>query len=162
MRKIRGWDLKVMDGVGLIIFAILTALLIIQVFARYIFRISFPWIEEIARFMLIYIVFIGAMIATKEKFHLATTDIFEKLSLRTYLRISIARNLAIIFFLIPLFVGDFLMVRSTWDQPVSSILWLSKGWIYLIIGISAAVMIIYLLIQIMNMIRRLIFLQKEK
>lgn len=49
----------------------MTALVFVQVVMRYAFNTGLPWLEETARYLLIWAGFLGASIATKDRRHIA-------------------------------------------------------------------------------------------
>lgn len=95
---------------------VFTSLLVfVQVFLRYVFNYSLSWSEEIARYLIIWFVFIGSSIAVREKAH-ATMD-----ALTTYLpdkgkRIcSLLANLVAISFCIILMWSGSTIVSSVME-----------------------------------------------
>lgn len=44
----------------IVLLAVMSALVIVNVFARYVFSHSFPWVEEATRYMMIWAAFLGA------------------------------------------------------------------------------------------------------
>jgi TRAP-type C4-dicarboxylate transport system permease small subunit len=61
------WD----DSVVLIMFWVLAFVVFLQFFTRYILNDSLAWTEEIARYLLIGVTFIGAVMATRKQSHIA-------------------------------------------------------------------------------------------
>ncbi|WP_223428776.1 TRAP transporter small permease [Tateyamaria pelophila] len=59
------------DGVVLILFWLLAFIVFLQFFTRYILNDSIAWTEEIARFLLIGVTFVGAIMATRKQSHIA-------------------------------------------------------------------------------------------
>lgn len=51
-------------------FGAMTILIFMQVIFRYVFKESLSWSEELARYLFIWLTFIGASIATREKTHI--------------------------------------------------------------------------------------------
>jgi len=96
-----------------VIFLIFTSLLVfVQVVLRYVFNYSLSWSEEVARYLIVWFIFIGSSIAVREKAH-ATMD-----ALVTYLpekgkRIfSLLTNLLCIVFCIVLIWSGSTMVSG--------------------------------------------------
>ena len=113
-------------------------------------RISVPWTEEFARYLLILITFVGGALAIRDKQHIAVTAILDKLPKKARYYLNKCFNLTIIMFLIAVFKGSIIMVKLTWETPVGSISWLTAGKVYLILPVSMVMMIIYLLYQLVN------------
>jgi len=66
------WD----DTVVLILFWVLAFVVFLQFFTRYILNDSIAWTEEIARFLLIGVTFIGAIMATRKQSHIAVEFVY--------------------------------------------------------------------------------------
>lgn len=52
---------------------VMTVLIAVQVFTRYVLEYSFEWSEELARYLFIWAVYVGCSYATKEDKHLEVT-----------------------------------------------------------------------------------------
>ena len=50
--------------------AVMTAVIILQVFFRYVLKGSLPWSEELARYLMIWVTFVGASIGVKRGAHI--------------------------------------------------------------------------------------------
>jgi len=66
------WD----DSLVLILFWVLAFVVFLQFFTRYILNDSIAWTEEIARFLLIGVTFIGSVMATRKQSHIAVEFIY--------------------------------------------------------------------------------------
>lgn len=63
-----------------------TVIVAAQVVTRYVFQVPLPWSEEIARYLFIWLVWLGAAFATKERRHIIIDVVVSRLpdSLRRY------------------------------------------------------------------------------
>ncbi len=59
-----------------VIFALLVIVLSMEVVARYVFSNSFRWSEELARYLFIWLIFIGASYAVVKKAHIHVDSLF--------------------------------------------------------------------------------------
>ena len=64
-------DLRWSDGVVFGVFWLLAFVVFLQFFTRYVLNNSLGWTEEIARFLLIAVTFIGAIMAARKESHIA-------------------------------------------------------------------------------------------
>lgn len=136
--------------ITILAFIVMVIVVLLQVIFRYVMRISVPWTEEFARYLLILITFVGGALAVRDKQHIAVTAIIDKLPKKIRYYLNKCFNISIILFLVAVFKGSIIMVNLTWETPVGSISWLSAGKIYLILPASITMMIIYLLNQLIN------------
>jgi len=69
-------DLQWDDAIVLVLFWILAGVVFLQFFTRYILNDSVAWTEEIARFLLIGVTFIGSVMATRKQSHIAVEFLY--------------------------------------------------------------------------------------
>ena len=68
-----------LDVVSLIILVVLLLVVGLQIFARYVLNHSLFWSEELARYLFIYLVFLGAAIMLRKKRHIQVSFFAERL-----------------------------------------------------------------------------------
>jgi TRAP-type C4-dicarboxylate transport system permease small subunit len=64
-------DLRPQDGIVFAVFWILFGVVLLQFFTRYVLNDSLGWTEEIARYLLILVTFIGSITAMRKGSHIA-------------------------------------------------------------------------------------------
>jgi TRAP-type C4-dicarboxylate transport system permease small subunit len=64
-------DLRPVDALVFVVFWLLFVTVFLQFFTRYVLNDSLAWTEEIARYLLIGVTFIGAVLATRKGTHIA-------------------------------------------------------------------------------------------
>lgn len=69
-------DLRWEDGLVLSVFWVLAFVVFLQFFTRYVLNNSLGWTEEIARYLLIGVTFIGCVMATRKHSHIAVEFIY--------------------------------------------------------------------------------------
>lgn len=75
-------DVHWSDGVVLAVFWFLAFVVFLQFFTRYVLNDSLGWTEEIARFLLIGVTFIGSIMAVRKQSHIAVEILYRWLSRR--------------------------------------------------------------------------------
>ncbi|MFC3640775.1 TRAP transporter small permease [Aquibium oceanicum] len=75
-------DVSKVDGIVLVVFWALAFVVFLQFFTRYVLNNSFGWTEEIARFLLIGVTFIGAAMAVRKESHIAVELVYRYLPRR--------------------------------------------------------------------------------
>ena len=83
--------------------AVMTAVIILQVFFRYVLKGSLPWSEELSRYLMIWVTFVGASIGVKRGAHVGVEMLVMILpknvqSIVKYLRIIIVAIFGIVVF----------------------------------------------------------------
>lgn len=86
----RGID-RVFEAITGLLMMTMAALTLLQVVSRYAFHAPFPWTEELARINLIYLTFLGSIVAFQRKDHLKLELVVHALSplARRWLRIVV-------------------------------------------------------------------------
>ena len=83
-------DINAWDSIVFAVFWILFAVVFLQLFARYVLNDSPGWTEEIARYLLIGVTFIGSMMAMRKGTHIAVEALFKYLQPRRRHRLLLA------------------------------------------------------------------------
>lgn len=124
---------------------LLMALLVVVVFLQVIFRFALDsplaWTEELARYSLIWLTFLGAAYAMSSKAHIGMeffVNLFN-LSIRKALYI-IATFASLLFFLLMVIEGYDLAMQGM--SQLSPVLRIPMGMIYMVIPVSGAILII--------------------
>ena len=129
------------DGFVLILFWVLAGTVFLQFFTRYILNDSVAWTEEIARFLLIGVTFVGAIMATRQQSHIAVEFFFRWLP-RTGRRIGqFLIDIITTLFFIMLSVLTMQIAGRTRQLMVS--IELPKSIIYWIVAVAFVVMAFY-------------------
>ena len=129
---------------------VLLSLMVIIVFAnvvsRYYLHISLAWSEEIARFMLVWLVFLGSFLAYIHDEHLGLDILVKKFPPLLRKIVAIGANLLVIFALYAVMEGGYLMMMANFDW-LSSAAEIPQGYVYLIIPVSCGLMILQTILK---------------
>jgi len=134
---------KFIEWLSIILMSFMLLLTFANVVGRYGFRHSIYFSEELARFLFVWVVFLGAAIIIKDKGHVAVTFFAEKLKGRKsgkILEIFIA--LCGFIFIAIVFTGGITLSRSM-NLYKSSALQIPMGYVYYVIPIGAGIMMIH-------------------
>lgn len=131
---------RILEKVGSGILVVLVVILFAQVVARYFFNFSIFWSEEIARFIFIYLVLLGACTVAHAREHIRITYFISPFSQNTQRMITFLIDILVIFFLVILFVTSLVMVKRSF-HTLSQALDLPWAYVYLACTISAFVML---------------------
>jgi len=99
MEKLLKFLNGILNSITVLVFSIMVILVFLNVVLRYGFDSGLTWSEEIARFGFVWIVFLGAVIALKDKSHLGVDLLTAKLPLFVQKILYVISNLLIIFVL---------------------------------------------------------------
>lgn len=131
----------------------IAAVVIVSVFLRYLFGISYVWLQELIVFLFIFSTFFGSALAYYRNEHLAIDILYVKLPDRI-------KNILDIFFDILILYLNYqiIIVSFKWMDRVGNVVTpgmrIPMSYIYFILPASAFLMIIYLLSNIYRKIKR--------
>ena len=109
---------------------VMTVTVIIQVFLRYVFSFSLSWSEEVARYLMIWVAFLGGSLALQKGLHIGVEFLTTRLSPQARRRVSIFSKITILVFLIYLIIGGFKITWAVRDQSSPALLF-SMAYAYL-------------------------------
>jgi len=121
---------------------------------RYVLNSPLPWPEELARYALVWLTFIGASLATKRHAHIVVDFAGLFLPERPRLWITLAVHLIAIACLALFVVQGVQVVQKMW-VAVSPALSIRVGYVYLSIPLGTALMILHMVRQTTTTVRAL-------
>ncbi len=133
--------------------AILTASVFLQVLSRFIFKYPLPWTEEVSRLAFVYSIFVGAVIAVRDKTHLNIDVILVLLPKRGARAIVLFGSLLVGIFLTFVTWEGISLVRATGIQ-MTPVMQIPFRYLYLIVPASGALMLLYLVLGLVDSFRK--------
>lgn len=143
---LQGLNAAIYYLIGLLL-AVICGVVLIQVLVRFVLtavgvNIAAPWTEELARYLLVWMIFLGAALGCR-KMQLISLDFVVKAMPRRIGQAArlIALGLCLLMFLLMLRFGwDF--VRILGGSELSPVMQIPKTWVYWAMPIGAALMIV--------------------
>ena len=123
-------------GIGLLI---MTAIISVQVFARYVLNDSPAWAEQAALLLMIWYVFIAAAAGVREGFHIRIAVFADNLPSVVRRPVLVLAHLVVVVFGIAMAIFGVELVRETWQHVIPT-LGISRGYAYLPIALSGVLM----------------------
>ena len=134
-------DLRPEDGLVLIVFWGLAVVVFLQFFTRYVLNSSLGWTEEIARYLLIVVTFLGAAMAVRKRSHIAVEFLYHYVGPAGRHRLALAVDaLTCAFYGVAAWLTGALALRT--KQLMSSVD-LSKSLIYWAVCLGLCGMTVY-------------------
>ncbi|MCT6924477.1 TRAP transporter small permease [Metasolibacillus sp.] len=132
---------KAMGYVLMAMLAVMTAIIFWQVFSRFVVGSSLAWSEELSRFLMIFMIFIGASLALRGNELISVELLLEKLAgTPRKVLVIIIQLVSIVFFIILIKYG-YAMAESFSNQKAPS-LGVSMQIIYLSLPLGGILMLI--------------------
>jgi TRAP-type C4-dicarboxylate transport system permease small subunit len=136
---------KALEGLVIVVVAVLVVDVLWQVFTRYVLGDPSSWSEELATFLLIWVSLLGAAVALNRGAHLGIDYFVGKLPALKRLYTEIVVFVCIcLFSLFVMVFGGVDLVKSTFElKQVSPALGLPMGYVYLAVPISGFFLVLY-------------------
>jgi TRAP-type C4-dicarboxylate transport system permease small subunit len=140
------------DEIAGMLLMVLIVLLTLQIVTRYVFNDPLAWTEEVSRHVFVWLVFVGASGAIRDRSHIAVEMFSAQLSPGKRLIVLLGSNVFVLFFLLNLFYWGVLAVGRMWDLSTAT-LEISIGLVYTVFPVTATLMIVRTIIQMREDIR---------
>ncbi len=134
--------------------AIMTALVFCQVIMRYVFSSSLSWSEELARYIFMWLSWIGASYAVKERSHFRV-EMFANL-LKGPRREKFELAILVIWFafaLVMAWLGTRLMIFLMETGQISSAMEIPMSWVYASVPAGCGLMAVRLVVEIVKILK---------
>ncbi|MEO0972210.1 MAG: TRAP transporter small permease [Pseudomonadota bacterium] len=116
---------------------VMTAIVALQVFARYVLNNSLAWAEQAALLLMIWYVFIAAAAGVREGFHIRIATFADKLPLAARRPVRVFAHAVVIAFGMAMVVFGVELASATWQHVIPT-LGVPRGVAYLPISLSGA------------------------
>lgn len=134
-----------------VLFAVLVVLLVLEVFGRFFFSFSFMWTEEVARYLFIWITFIGAGVVFSKGGHLAVDVLLNKFPIKVKYVIGIAFYVLMIAFLLLTIYTGFQYSALNYSKPLYSTYVTNLGVVYLAVPVGGILMVLNIIRELYKM-----------
>jgi len=131
----------------------MVALVFANVFCRFVLNASIAWSEEVARFIFIWIVFLGSFFAFITNDHLGLDLVVNSVSVKIAKVIAIVADLFVIFSIGVVALGGYWITRENWDW-LSPAISMPYGYINIIVPLTMGPMLIIAIVRFFRHIRQ--------
>lgn len=150
MTVIRTWLDRVLRAICIVLFGLLVALVVWQVFTRLVLNDPSAWTEEAARYVFVWVSMIGIAIAVGEKADVVMDILVEKLPRHLQRGADVVAYLATLAFVAYVIVyGGFTQTALAWNQT-NPLLPLTQGQLYLALPLAGVLLSFYLILHILH------------
>jgi TRAP-type C4-dicarboxylate transport system permease small subunit len=147
MNALRRMAERAVDGAAIAVFAGIFLCVLAQVIFRYAFNSPLTWSEELARYLFIWCAFLGWIIASRTRSHLAMTFVVDRLAPRAQAGVAAVIQVATLYFAWILGSRGARLVANNWDVENVAVPF-NLGVVYLIEPIAAAAIAGYALLAL--------------
>ncbi|GLO67355.1 MULTISPECIES: TRAP transporter small permease [Oceanobacillus] len=142
MKKMTNAIEKIQITIGVIFLCVFFGIIVLQIVTRHL-GISVVWTEEAANYSFIWAVFMGAAVMVNRREHFNFDFLVQKLKGKKRAYLSIFNDAILFIFNICIFLLGVQVVSEFWNYTWSSIPQMKMGYVWLVIPVMAATMLIY-------------------
>ena len=137
---------RVVEYLLLLNMSIIIIVLSLHVVLRYFFRFSFSWSSELSTYLLVWLTFLGAILALFDEEHIGFTTLQKKVNKKANFTLKIIKNLVISVFLGVIFVYGVPVIMMVWSFKAITFP-VSRGLLYLVVPFSSILMLVYIITE---------------
>ena len=126
---------------------LITVVVFLQVLFRYVLNLPLSWSEEVARFGFVWLVFLGAGLIVRTGEHIKVSSFVDPLTDRLKKIAEIVVQVVIFVCTLIILLGGIRIARNEWSQ-LSPAIEAQMGVIYLVIPISAFMMVCWTVVHL--------------
>jgi len=120
------------------------------VFYRYVLNAALIWYDEFASYLLVWLTFYGAVLATYHDAHIGFDTVVHRLAPFPRRAVEVLGGLCTLAFHLILFAYGIVLTRSMGDETAVSLPWVRMAWIYSVLPVSGALMLLFTLVRMVR------------
>jgi TRAP-type C4-dicarboxylate transport system permease small subunit len=136
-----------------VLILLMLGVVLVGIFYRYVVDRALSWYDEFAGYILVWITMYGSVVALARGKHISFETIMEKLPRRGQRVVEIFVTLCVLSFSLVLLVTGWELIREMADETAVSVPGVKMAWIYSVMPISAALMILVCVVQLLTLLR---------
>lgn len=142
--------IDVIEWWSVLLLILMVVLVCFGVLFRYALKASLIWYDEFASYLLVWLTFYGAVVASYRGRHIAFDVVVSKLRPETRKIMDFIGELFCLGFQIVLFYYGWLLMDKIGDETAISLPWVKMGWIYSVLPITGGLMLLISLMRLFD------------
>ena len=127
---------------AMLLLVLMVVLVCLGVFFRYVLSSSLAWYDEFASYLLVWLTFYGAVVASYHGRHIAFEMVVDRFMRKTRRIVEAVAELFVLGFQVVLFYYGWLLTQKMGDETAVSLVWVKMGWVYSVLPITGGVMLL--------------------
>jgi TRAP-type transport system small permease protein len=120
------------------------------VFYRYVLNSSLSWYDEFASFLLVWLTFYGAVVASYRRRHIGFEIVVDRFMPSARKIVELIAESCVLGFQAVLLYHGWLLMQRMGDETTVSLVWVKMRWIYSVLPITGGLMLV---ISLMRFVR---------
>lgn len=141
---------NLVEAWAVLLLVLMVLLVSLGVFCRYVLNSSLSWYDEFASFLLVWLTFYGAVVASYRRRHIGFEIVVDRFMPSTRKIIELIAESCVLGFQAVLFYYGWLIMQKMGDETTVSLVWVKMRWIYSVMPITGGLMLVISLMRLVS------------
>ncbi len=151
MRKVYDGLIAVLTVYSGVLCLLMLGVVLVGIFYRYVVGEAISWYDEFAGYVLVWLTMYGSVVGLAKGKHISFETLVEKLSPGKQRLVDAFGILCVMSFSLVMLVSGWHLIREMADETSVSVPTLKMAWIYSVMPISGALMVLVGLVQLIRL-----------
>ena len=133
-----------------LLLVLMVLLVSVGVFFRYVVNSSLSWYDEFASFLLVWMTFYGAVVASYRRRHIGFEVVVDRLMPNTRRIVELIAESCVLGFQAVLLYYGWQLMQKMGDETTVSLVWVKMRWIYSVLPITGGLMLVISLMRFVS------------
>ena len=135
---------------AVVLLLLMVMVVCLGVFFRYYLNASLVWYDEFASYLLVWLTFYGAIVASFRRRHIGFEVVVDRLQPNTRRILDFIGEGFVLGFQIVLFYYGWVLVQKMGNESAVSLPWVKMGWVYSVLPIAGGSMLVISLMRLVD------------
>lgn len=125
-----------------ILLVLMVTVVSLGVFFRYVLEAALVWYDEFASYLLVWLTFYGAVVASYRQRHISFELVVDRFEGGARKTIDIVSECCVLSFQFVLFYYGWQLTQKMGDETAISLVWIKMSWVYSVLPITGGLMLL--------------------
>ena len=135
---------------AVILLILMVTVVSLGVFFRYVLESALVWYDEFASYLLVWLTFYGAVVASYRQRHIGFEVVVDRFEGGTRKIIDIVGECFVLGFQFVLFYYGWQLTEKMGDETAVSLVWVKMSWVYSVLPITGGLMLLISLVRLVE------------
>jgi TRAP-type C4-dicarboxylate transport system permease small subunit len=127
---------------SVLLLGLMVVVVSLGVFFRYVVNAALVWYDEFASYLLVWLTFSGAVVASYRRRHIGFETLMDRLPPRARRVFEGIGEFCVLVFQVVLLFYGWILTRKMGDETAVSLVWVKMGWVYSVLPLSGGLMLV--------------------
>ena len=152
MEPLFGRFINLVEWWAVFLLVLMVVVVSLGVFFRYVLNAALVWYDEFASYLLVWLTFYGAVVASYRRRHIGFELVVDRLLPNNRKIVEFVSESCVLGFQVVLFYYGWLLTRKMGDETAVSLAWVKMGWVYSVLPITGGLMLLISLVRLARIV----------